>query len=67
MGADLRKWAVENGVYQDVLHLGVENGVHRGGLRGAEGARERDQRHMDGWTEHVVRFEDHPYTPGGHL
>lgn len=49
MGVDLRIWPVVNGVYQDALHLGAENGVHRGGLRGAEGLLVGDQRHMDGW------------------
>jgi len=63
MGADLRKWAVVNGVYQDVLHLGVVNGVHRGGLRGAEGVFERDQHHMDGWIEPVVRFRHALHPP----
>ena len=57
MGADLRVWAVVNGVYQLVLHLRVVKGVHRGGPRGAEGVLEGDQRHMDGWIEPVVRFE----------
>lgn len=63
MGADLRIWAVVNGVYQLVLHLRVVKGVHRGGLRGIEGVLERDQRHMDGWIEPVVRFH-HALHPG---
>ena len=67
MGADLRIWPVVNGVYQLVLHLRVVKGVHRGGMGGTEGAFERDQHHMDGVGELVVRFEDHPYTHGGHL
>jgi len=67
MGADLRIWAVVNGVYQDALHLGLVNGVQREGTGGAEGVLERDKRHMDGVGEPVVRFGDHPYTPGGHL
>lgn len=49
MGVDLRIWPVVNGVYQDVLHLGVVKGVHRGGPRGAEGVLGRDQHHTDGW------------------
>lgn len=49
MGVDLRIWPVVNGVYQLALHLRMENGVHRGGLRGAEGVFERDQHHTDAW------------------